>query len=102
MTKKLRKEECKLEDSLIHRNIEASLRNSNILFQNKERKKKGQKIKIIIFIWNKIQIFTIEIYMTFGHYIASEAFNHTEYRHPHFLLYINFGGIMTFNYNLRT
>lgn len=98
MTKKLRKEECKLEDSLSY--TEASLGNSNILFQNKKRKK-GQKIKII-FIWNKIQIFTSEIYMPFGHYIASEAFNQTEYSHPHFLLYINFGGIMTFNYNLRT
>lgn len=87
--------------SKLHRNTEASLGNSNILFQNKKRKK-GQKIKIIIFIWNKIQIFTIEIYIPFGHYIASEAFNQTEYSHPHFLLYINFGGIMTFNYNPRT
>lgn len=39
--------------------------------------------------------------MSFGH-LASEAVNQIEYGHPHFLLYINFDGIMTFNYTLRT
>lgn len=102
MTKKLRKEECKLEDSLSYTEIRKPAWETATSCFKTRKEKKGQKIKIIIFIWNKIQIFTIEIYIPFGHYIASEAFNQTEYSHPHFLLYINFGGIMTFNYNPRT
>lgn len=54
MTKKLRKKECKFEDSLSYTEIQKPAWEIATFVSKQEKKKKGQKIKIIIFIWNKI------------------------------------------------